>query len=319
MDLIGSGAAQERQSAAARKTTSHHHGFTRIDLNSIVRELAQIARTRLKQDAEFRGVHVELKLVEGRIEPIAGDERELREALTNILFNAIDAMPEGGTLTIDTGREGGRVFVRIRDSGIGMNTDVKSRVFDPFFTTKGVKGTGLGMSVTYGIVQRHRGTIEIESEVGRGTLVTIAFPMATDLLHEAPEPVETPPEIGRALNVLIIDDNVELTHIMQEILASAGHKVEIAHDGDAGLNAFRKGHHELVFTDIGMPGMSGWDVARAVKEHDPATRVILVTGWGKQAYQDRIGDVSVDALLPKPIDKAKLLGALNQTAAKPVH
>jgi len=291
-------------------------GFMQIDLNGIVRELAQIARTRLKQDAEFRGVHVELKLVEGRIEPVAGDEHELREALTNILFNAIDAMPDGGTLTIETGHEGGRVFARVSDTGIGMNAEVKSRVFDPFFTTKGVKGTGLGMSVTYGIVQRHRGTIDIESTPGQGTTVTISFPTATDMLRETPEPAEMPSAIGRPITVLIIDDNVELTRIMQDILTSAGHRVETAYDGATGLEAFLENRHELVITDIGMPGMSGWEVARAVKEHTPETGVVLVTGWGKQAYQHQVDQVPVDALLPKPIDKMTLLSVLSQVAMK---
>ncbi len=295
-------------------------GFTRIDLNAVVRELAQIAKTRLKQNDEFRGVHVELKRIEGRIEPVAGDKRELREALTNIMFNAIDAMPDGGTLTIETGQESGRtVFVRISDTGIGMNAEVKSRMFDPFFTTKGAKGTGLGMSVTYGIVQRHRGEITVDSTPGHGTVVMISIPTATEVLRLAPEPEEAPPPVERPIRVLIIDDNVKLTHIMQDILAKAGHQVEIAHDGAAGLSAFREGHHELVITDIGMPEMSGWDVAQAVKESAPDTGVILVTGWGKQAYQDRIDEARVDALLPKPIDKAKLLHVLSQTAAKLAH
>lgn len=211
------------------------------------------------------------------------------------------------------------VFVRISDTGIGMNAEVKSRMFDPFFTTKGVKGTGLGMSVTYGIVQRHRGEITVESTPGQGTVVTISIPTATEVLRQTPEPEEAPPPVERPIRVLIIDDNVKLTHIMQDILAKAGHQVEIAHDGAAGLSAFREGHHELVITDIGMPEMSGWDVAQAVKESAPDTGVILVTGWGKQAYQDRIDEAGVDALLPKPIDKAKLLHVLSQTAAKLAH
>jgi signal transduction histidine kinase/CheY-like chemotaxis protein len=292
-------------------------GFTEVDLNAIVRELLQIARTRLKPEDEFRGVHVEIKSVEGAVEPVLGDERELREALTNVVFNAIDAMPEGGTLTIETGREDDAVFVRITDTGVGMPPEVKSRIFDPFFTTKGVEGTGLGLSVTYGIVNRHRGTISVESEPGRGTSVTIALPVAEQAPREAPEP-EAAPAKGRAVRVLIIDDNVELTRIMQDILIGAGHQVEIAHDGGAGLDAFHQGHHELVITDIGMPGMSGWDVAQAVKQGAPGTGVILVTGWGKPAYQNRIDESGVDALLPKPVDKAKLLRVLNQVASKPV-
>jgi PAS domain S-box-containing protein len=291
-------------------------GFQPIDLNAIVRELAQIARTRLKRNDEFRGVRVELKCVEGRVEPVGGDQRELREALTNIVFNAIDAMPDGGTLTIETGQEGGRMFVRIADTGIGMNAEVRSRMFDPFFTTKGIEGTGLGMSVTYGIVKRHRGTISVESEPGRGTVVAISLPKATETLREAPEAAQAPARAERPVHVLIIDDNVKLTRIMQEILTKAGHDVQIAHDGAEGLEAFRHGHHELVITDIGMPKMSGWQVAQAVKEQAPQTGVILVTGWGKDAYQHEVDEASVDALLPKPIDRAKLLDVLHRTTSK---
>ncbi len=291
-------------------------GFTRIDLNTVIRELARIAKTRLKQEHEFQHAHVELELIEGRIEPVAGDDRELREALTNIIFNALDAMPEGGTLTIETGQEDDGTFVRVTDTGIGMSADVKNRVFDPFFTTKGVEGTGLGMSVAYGIVIRHRGTIDVESEPGHGTAVTIWLPPADETMRELAEP-EGAPLAGRSVRVLVIDDNVELTHIVQDILIRAGHEVGIAHDGATGLDAFRQGHHELVITDIGMPGISGWEVAQAVKQSAPQTGVILVTGWGKQAYSDRVSEGFVDALLPKPIDAGKLLRVLNQVASPP--
>ena len=291
-------------------------GFKPIDLNSVVHELAQITETRLKQEAEFRDVHVELKRINGRIEPIEADERELREALTNIVFNAIDALPRGGTLTIETGQNGRRVFVRIEDTGVGMNADVKSRMFDPFFTTKGVKGTGLGLSVAYGIIRHNRGLISVESEVAQGTTVLVSFPAAAETMRPIPEPEEAPEEIVEALRVLLIDDNIELNRIIRDILTRAGHAVEIAHDGPEGVDAFRRSHHDFVITDIGMPGMSGWDVAKAIKGEDADTGVILLTGWDRQGYRHHPHRAHADALLAKPIDRNKLLRVLSRMTAR---
>jgi len=291
-------------------------GFKPIDLNAVVHELAQITETRLKQEAEFRDVHVELKRIAGRIEPIEADERELREALTNIVFNAIDAMPRGGTLTIETGQTGRRVFVRIEDTGVGMSADVKSRMFDPFFTTKGVKGTGLGLSVAYGIIRHNRGLISVESEVAQGTTVMVSFPAAAETMQPIPEPEEAPQEIVEAVRVLLIDDNIELNRVIRDILTRAGHTVEIAHDGAEGVGAFKRDHHDFVITDIGMPGMSGWDVAKAVKQESADTGVILLTGWDRQGYRHHPHRAHADALLAKPIDRKKLLRVLSKMTAR---
>jgi PAS domain S-box-containing protein len=291
-------------------------GFKPIDLNGVIQELVQITDTRLKQEAEFRDVHVELRRITGRIEPIEADERELREALTNIVFNAIDAMPRGGTLTIETGQKGRRVFVRIEDTGVGMNADVKGRMFDPFFTTKGVKGTGLGLSVAYGIIRHNRGLISVESEVGQGTTVMVSFPAAAETMQPIPEPEEAPEEIVEALRVLLIDDNIELNRIIRDILTRAGHTVEIAHDGPEGVSAFRRGRHDFVISDIGMPGMSGWDVAKAVKQESTDTGVILLTGWDRQGYRHHPHRAHADALLAKPIDRKKLLRVLSKMTAR---
>jgi PAS domain S-box-containing protein len=297
--------------------TKSTEGFAPLDLNPVVRGLAGIAETRLKQEADLRSVHIALKVIEGKIDMVEGDERDLREALTNIVFNAIDAMPKGGTLTLETNQKGRQILVRITDTGIGMSAQVRSQVFDPFFTTKGVKGTGLGMSVAYGIIKQHRGTITIESEPGQGTTVTVSLPAAAEAMRPIPEPEEAPTEIIRAVRVLLIEDNIELNRIIRDILTRAGHTVEVAHSGPEGLAAFSERHHDLVITDVGMPGMSGWEVAKAVKESRAETGVVLVTGWDKQEYRYHPHKAHADALLAKPIDKERLLRVINKMLLRP--
>ena len=296
--------------------TKSTEGFAPLDLNPVVRGLAGIAETRLKQEADLRNVHIALQVIEGKIDMVEGDERDLREALTNIVFNAIDAMPKGGTLTMETSEKGREVLVRISDTGIGMSAQVRGQVFDPFFTTKGVKGTGLGMSVAYGIVKQHRGTIAIESELGQGTTVTVTLPAAAEAMRPIPEPEEAPTEIIRAVHILLIEDNIELNRIIKDILTRAGHSVEVAHNGPEGLAAFKARQHDLVITDVGMPGMSGWEVAKAVKESRAETGVVLVTGWDKQEYRYHPHKAHADVLLAKPIDKERLLRVINKMLLK---
>jgi len=232
---------------------------------------------------------------------VAGDPAELREALTNIVFNALDAMPEGGRVTLSTDVEGTHVLCRVSDTGIGMAEDVRQRIFDPFFTTKGERGTGLGLSVVYGIVTRHNAELDVQSQLGQGTTFIIKFPPPGETVVE---PVARPVgKSSRKGRILVIDDEREVGDVLKDALTRDGHQVVYCTDGESGIACVEKEAFDLVITDLGMPGISGWEVARIVKQARPGTPVAMVTGWG-----DRIDPVDaegrgVDYVVAKPFKR----------------
>jgi len=232
---------------------------------------------------------------------VAGDPAELREALTNIVFNALDAMPEGGRVTLSTDVDGDRVLCRVSDTGIGMAEDVRQRIFDPFFTTKGERGTGLGLSVVYGIITRHNAELDVQSQLGQGSTFTIKFPPPGETVVE---PVARPVgKSSRKGRILVIDDEREVGDVLKDVLTRDGHQVVFCSDGESGIASLEKEAFDLVITDLGMPGISGWEVARLVKHSRPGTPVAMVTGWG-----DRIDPVDaesrgVDYVVAKPFKR----------------
>ncbi len=280
-----------------------------VNVNNIVREVVNITKTRWKQDMELKGIDVKLNINLTEVGPISADTNELREALTNIILNALDAMPKGGELDITTGSSDFQTYIKIRDTGVGMDEEAKGKIFDPFFTTKGGEGTGLGMSVVYGIIKRHNGKIEVESAVGEGTTVTLMFP-----INLRAKPVEEPVSVEsyKKAKILIIDDNLELSKTISNILVREHHKVAYATDGKEGLENFKKNKYDIVFTDIGMPGMSGWEISKLIKKMCPDTDVVFITGWGTQVDKKKMKAAGSDLILSKPFDKRKILSIVNK-------
>jgi CheY-like chemotaxis protein len=217
-----------------------------------------------------------------------------------MIFNATDAMPEGGQIKILTqSHPDGWVEVRISDTGIGMTEEVKKRVFDPFFTTKGVSSSGLGMSVSYGIIRRHGGEILIESEFGRGTTFVLHLPVGLgEKEREEKEP--EPTRETRPARILVIDDEESVRDILSRMLKVKGHEVVVASDGEEGIERFRNETFDLVFTDLGMPKTSGWEVGVAVKEMNPRVPVIMITGWGMELNREKMGESGIDLIVSKP-------------------
>jgi CheY-like chemotaxis protein len=251
---------------------------------------------------------------------VLGAGSELREALTNLVFNAVDAMPDGGTLTLRTGCDGHAVSVEVADTGIGMDEETCRRCLEPFFTTKGERGTGLGLAMVYGIVKRHGADVRIASAPGRGTSLHILFPL----------PVQAAPQergaaaafaIPAGLRLLLIDDDAQILRSLRETLALDGHEVVTADDGRAGIQAFRDAAAErpfaAVITDLGMPRIDGRAVARAIKETSPATPVILLTGWGRRPDAGSEQLPHIDCVLGKPPKLRELRAALAQCCADP--
>jgi CheY-like chemotaxis protein len=266
-----------------------------------------------------RGLVIQLNrdLPQG-LAPVAGVESEIREALTNLIFNALDAMPEGGTLTLRTraaAAPGDPVELEVADTGAGMDEDTRRRCLEPFFTTKGERGTGLGLAMVYGVVQLHNAHIDIESTLGAGTIVRLKFPQAPvadgRALSEGPGPVPT------RMRILVVDDDPLLIRSLRDTLESDGHVVTTANGGQEGIAAFKAAEEggdrfTAIVTDLGMPYVDGRKVASAVKGMSPTTPVILLTGWGQRLEVEGGTPQHVDRMLSKPPKLRELRTALSE-------
>jgi len=274
--------------------------FILLPVNEIIEEVISITQPRWKDQAQKKGIQIELTRNLRDVPPVLGNPSELREVLTNMIFNAIDAMPEGGQLNISTQSPlDGGVEVRISDTGIGMTEEVKKRVFDPFFTTKGMTSSGLGMSVSYGIIKRHGGEILIEGEPGRGTTFILHLPVGFGE-KELEEKVLKPIKEVRPARILVIDDEESVRDILSRMLGVKGHQVVVASDGEEGIERFKNEPFDLVFTDLGMPKVSGWEVGMAVKEMNPKIPVIMITGWGMELNREKLSESGIDLIVSKP-------------------
>jgi signal transduction histidine kinase len=282
-------------------------------LPEIVADVLEMTRGRWQDAARAAGIEIAVDTTLGAVPPVAGDPPALRELLTNLVLNAVDALPAGGRITIDTRVEEGAVVLAVADTGVGMPDDVRRRAHEPFFTTKGVKATGLGLSVAYGIARRHGGELTIHSELGRGTTVRVALPAAA----EAPRPQPALPGPARGpLRILLVDDEEEVRGALAEMLASAGHTVVAVGDGAEALRRIERDPAiDLVVTDLVMPAMTGWELAATVKARRPALPIGVITGWGDVADAQAGAPPAVDFVLPKPV----MLDALHEAIARLGH
>lgn len=244
---------------------------------------------------------------------LVGDPIELREALINLVFNAVDALPKGGIITfvtraISTGTNGEseqQLQLEVRDNGTGMDEKTRLRCMEPFFSTKTMRGgTGLGLAMVYGMIQRHDGKIEVESSPGRGTCIRLTFPLKHKVSPVVPkdEPVI---ESGRSLRVLCIDDDEFIRTLLDNCMAHFNHTGTTVSTGEEALEFFRSAQQkgqpfDAVITDLGMPKMDGHQVARAIKAESPGTPVIMMTGWGTMMKEDGQTIPEIDALVGKP-------------------
>jgi CheY-like chemotaxis protein len=286
-----------------------------VDLNEIVAQVEELTRARWESMPQQRGIVIDVRTeLTPRLPPIMGVKSEIREALTNLVFNAVDAMPQGGTLTLRTRCDlTERVLVEVIDTGVGMDEDTRRRCLEPFFTTKGERGTGLGLAMVYGVVQRHGGELEIDSQPGSGTTVRLSFAAVQASAIETTG-IHTAQLAG--LTILLVDDDPTLLRSLRETLELDGHTILTANDGKEGIELFRKsqsgGHATVsaVITDLGMPHVDGRSVARAVKQAAADTPVILLTGWGERLLADGDTPPYVDRVLSKPPRLRELRQAL---------
>ena len=285
--------------------------FSFLSINEIVQEVVTVTQPRWKDQPQRKGIQVELSTKLDDVPPVSGNPSELREVLTNIVFNAVDAMPDGGRLILSTRVRPDWVEVRISDTGIGMTEEVKRRIFDPFFTTKGVTNSGLGMSVSYGIIKRHGGEILVESERGKGTTFILRLPISYEVQKPRDRESRADKKIQPA-RILVIDDEDSVREILAKMLSVRGHHVAVASTGEEGIERFKSEHFDLVFTDLGMPKMSGWEVGKAIKGLRQATPVIMITGWGMELNREKMDENGIDLVVTKPFNFDQLLQIVSQ-------
>jgi GAF domain-containing protein/ActR/RegA family two-component response regulator len=307
----------ERAALDGAQTVRHIQEFTRIrrdqpvesvDPNQIVRDAVEMTQARWRDDAHSQGLDIRMSLDLAPVPPVDGHPNELRQVLTNLIFNAVDALPRGGTITLTTRRGADNVLVRVADSGVGMSEEVQRRVFEPFFTTKGPKGTGLGLALVYGVVSRHGGSVDVESREGGGSTFTVRLPVGQEPRPTSSRAGEVPASPGA--RVLVIDDEERVRDALADMLRQAGHAVTTASHGGEGIERFGTADFDLVLTDLGMPGMSGWQVAQAVKALRPAVPVVLVTGWGVELSTQELRASGVDRVMTKPFRLAEVQAVL---------
>jgi len=288
-----------------------HQELFKVDVNAIIKDCIEITKPKWKDESQSRGVHIEIVPTLEETPPVSGNASELREVFTNMIFNAIEAMPGGGKIDVRTFRKRKEVVTQISDTGMGITEEVKKKIFEPFFTTKPFSNTGLGLSMSYGIIKRFGGEIEVESKVGHGTTFTIILPIGGEGREEGVSPQTI--KKGRKAHILVIDDEEFVRSVLSRTLAQGNHQVTLAENGEIGIQLFKNGKFDMVLTDLGMPGISGWEVCRIIKKMNPHTPVGMITGWKMELNRDKMEEYGLDFIIAKPFDFNQILNVVAET------
>jgi PAS domain S-box-containing protein len=289
--------------------------FVGLDLDQVVRDAIAMTQPRWEEKRLKAGAPLDLELDLRPVPMVMGRPAELNEVVTNLILNAIDAMPQGGTLRLRTWNQSRHVFFTVTDTGIGMTEAVCRRIFDPFFTTKGDEGTGLGLPVSYSIVKRHGGDMRVESQPGGGSTFTVVLPVGTTA--ESASPTDAGPTPQRRGRVLLVDNDPQVMTVLGEMLREAGHHVVPVVSGADALRVFAQAAFDVVISNVGMPQMSGWDLADQLRARDPEVPVVFITGWGMQEQdQARCRGLGILSVLFKPVRPAELHTAVQSALAK---
>jgi len=294
--------------------------FEIISVASLLKDAYELTRPKWEGRSEFGPVRFALH-ADSRAH-VKGDPVELREVLVNMIYNAVDAMPSGGEVRLGTIETRDHVILTIADTGTGMGPEVKSRLFDPFFSTKGRKGTGMGLAVSFGIIRRHEGSIDVESEQGRGTTFKISLPRVANTptrIADTHVVLETPARYGK-IRVLVVDDETPVRDVLIEALEAEGCEVLAAQSGDIALAIYDQNQDSIdaVFTDIGMPEMSGWELVREIRARSRTVPLAIVSGWADAISVDVRNSVKADWVIAKPFDIDKISGIAQQIVERKV-
>lgn len=296
----------------ARKSPAKE--FEMLDVRSLLVDAIEITRTRWENEARLRGLDYQVELDASVGHHTSGSASELREVFVNLIVNAVDAMPAGGKISITCVREGDMLQLRFADTGTGMSDDVQQKIFEPFFTTKGAQGTGLGLSVSYSIIERHEGSIRVESALGCGTVFTLYLPGCE--LEGTPvedSPFRVP---ATSLSILVIDDEESVRETLADMLQALNHKVELARGGQEAVRMLSAASFDLVFTDLAMPEMDGWETAREIRKRWPEMYIVLVTGYGAGTLPPAGEDDLVNGIIGKPFDFTQVIQAITEVTGR---
>ena len=299
------------------KTQPDKEAFIKVDLNNIIHQVVNLTKPKWKDQSLSNGVTIDILTDLNDIPYINGVESELREALTNLILNSVDAIKLNGVIILRTYCDGDKVTVNVIDNGCGMTDDVLSRCFDPFFSTKGEDGTGLGLSVVYGVIQRHKGSIDVKSKPGEGTTFTLSFPALKDDIKERKDQKTTDVYL-KPLHILVVDDDPIVREIIGEFLERDGYTYEFSNNGREGLTKFKSNKFDLVITDKAMPDISGDQLASILREISPQTPIIMLTGFG--SIMSSAGEMpdAIDCLLSKPLKLQDFRNAIRDVMEKNV-
>src|SRR2546423_9566839 len=286
------------------------HDFQIVDVGQLLLDVSEITRPRWKNRAEAANVHISLDLECQRGLQTMGDESELREVLVNLVFNAVDAIPRGGMLTLAARKATDTVEISVRDTGTGMTEETRLRIFDPFFTTKDKLGMGLGLAVSYGIIRRHEGTVDVESQIGLGTTFRIRLPIPkcgeTASVGDNLFTISTARVKSSQTRILVVDDEEYVRDLLRDILEKEGCEAIVAEGGRQALSLFDNGDFDAVFTDVGMPDMNGWELSRALRQRDSKIPVAVITGWGEAVGSHERQAAQVDWVVAKPFETPQI-------------
>jgi CheY-like chemotaxis protein len=288
-----------------------------VDLNAVVKDAVEMARPKWKEECEASGKPIDIQLDLGDVPQTSGNVYELTQVVSNLIFNAVEAMPEGGLLSFRTSCDEDCVVLEVQDTGSGMDEETQEHLFEPFFTTKET-GQGLGTSILYGIVTRHGGEIAVDSTVGEGTTFRVRLPrLAGAQGISASE--DRARASARTARVLLVDDDDLVRETYEEALRMGGHEAVGQTSGAEALERCRNESFDVVITDLSMSGMSGLELASELKKLDPSQPVVLFSGWAINQQEERIRAAGVDHILVKPCLVEDLLDAVQRVLRVPVE
>ncbi len=308
-------AARDAAKVVSRLREFYRHrdsaeAITPIILNELVQQVVSFTQPRWKDEALAAGVTIDMRIELGNVPTIAGNESELREAVVNLIFNAADAIEKRGRITVRTEVQGRWAVITVSDDGAGMTDDVRARCLEPFYTTKGEHGSGLGLGSVYGIVQRHEGELDIKTEAGRGTSVSLSIPIERGM--HTPSAPKAPAQPPKPLRLLVVEDEPLVREVLTIYLAEDEHQVTLANNGREALEIYRPDAFDLVLTDRAMPELNGDQLAVELRKINPQQRVVLLTGYGDLMNDAGELPAGVDLIVGKPFTLNSLREAIAQ-------
>lgn len=306
-------AAKDAAKVVSRLREFYRHrdsseALTPIILNELIQQVVSFTQPRWKDEALAAGITIDMRLEFGNVPTIVGNESELREAMVNLIFNAADAIEKRGRITIRTEVHGRWAVITVSDNGTGMTEEVRARCLEPFFTTKGELGSGLGLGSVYGIVQRHEGELDIKTEAGRGTSVTLSIPLERGA--QKPGAPKAPAQPVKPLRLLVVEDEPLVREVLSVYLAEDKHEVTLATNGREALDFYKPGAFDLVLTDRAMPEINGDQLAAEIKKISPRQPVVLLTGYGDLMNGAGELPAGVDLIVGKPFTLNSLREAI---------